>query len=516
MKRGSSLRNGFILVFIVILAANVAYHADLVGRVAYAFERGKIQAGMEHLASIDSVDVVGVEKISHAFSVIAEAVKPSVVHIQAVKDNRQFIEKLPRPFRKRFEFEPRSTGTGSGVIIDGQGHIVTNNHVVSDCDGVFVTLFDGRRFKAEIVGTDPKTDLAVIQIDADRLHPARFGNSGLMKVGYMVLAIGSPFKFDHTVSHGIISALERHNVVPDIEYEGFLQTDAPINPGNSGGPLINTRGEVIGITTAIATESGGNQGVGFAIPSSIVSEIIDTLKSGEKVVRSYLNIVITTVDPQEAETYGLRNTAGVLVNGVKDGPGMKGGIKLGDIILAINDVPMHSSEELQQYVASIRPDTEIDVTVWRNKKERHLKVTVEEQPSNFSTRVGLWSPNRNRNDDDTGEGDRPEEEDVRPANGHHFGDFGFDVETVSPQLAGRYDLDPEIQTGAVVTDVDPVGFAYDAGLRPGFVITRVQDKRIRNVRQLEQALESLRDASSVRVWVQIQEDTGRAIFLRRK
>ena len=309
--------------------------------------------------------------------------------------------------------------------------------------------------------------------------------------------------------------------MPDIEYEGFLQTDAAINPGNSGGPLINTRGEVIGINTAIATDTGAYSGIGFAIPSSTVSHIVETLKAGKKVVRGYLGVSIDTLDTQELESYGLKDAAGVLVSRVFDGPGKKGGIRPDDIILAINDRPTHSSEDLQRQIASFRPNTEIDVTVWRNEEERHLKITIEAQPSNFKTRISFSDRIRGRNDTDEGaerddDDSALEDKDAEPATMRRFRDFGFEAETVSPKLKKEFEIDPEIQTGAVVTDVDPTGFAYDAGLRLGFVITRVQGKRIRNVGQLEQALEQRRDASSVRVWVQFPKYARRAVFLRKK
>ncbi len=276
MKQRSSVRSVFVFLFIVALTATVAYHVDLVGRAAYAFERGKLQADLEHLGAIDSADVASIETLSHAFNIIAEAAKPSVVHVRALTTNRRLRERLPEEMRENFRPRPR-TGTGSGVIIDTEGHIVTNNHVVSGAEVIRVSLDDGRHYDARVIGSDPKTDLAVIKIDADRLHPATFGDSDRMKVGYIVLAIGSPFRLDHTVSHGIISAIGRHDVIPGIDYQGFLQTDAPINPGNSGGPLLDRHGRVVGINTQIISRSGSSAGVGLAVPINIAKMVVPAL-----------------------------------------------------------------------------------------------------------------------------------------------------------------------------------------------------------------------------------------------
>ena len=518
MKQRSSVRSVFVFLFVVALTATVAYHVDLVGRAAYAFERGKLQADLEHLGAIDSADVASIEKLSHAFNVIAEAAKPSVVHVKAVTTNRRLRERLPEEMRENFRPRPR-TGTGSGVILDTEGHIVTNNHVVSGAEVIRVSLDDGRHYEATVIGNDPKTDLAVIKIDADRLHPATFGDSDRMKVGYIVLAIGSPFRLDHTVSHGIISALERHGVIPDIDYQGFLQTDAPINPGNSGGPLINTRGEVIGINTAIATESGGHQGVGFAIPSNTVTRITEILKGGKKVVRGYLGTFIRTLDPQTAESYGLPTAGGVIVTGIRAGPAKSGGVREQDIITAINGRPTHTSEDLQGIIAFVEPDTEVDLTIWRDGKEKHLKVRVGLQPKDFSTRVGDSRPRRRRDTDDTNDKNDKNDRDqdrAEPAGHNPFSKYGFEAESLSPQLRRRLGVDREIRSGVVVTDVEPTSQVYDDGLRAGHVITLAQGARVHNADQLLQAIEQRSDSRTVRIWVKASSEAGFPIMLRLK
>ncbi len=518
MKKQSVIRRGLVYLLCVVALVNVVYYSDLIGHVAYAFERGKLKADVEHLAAVSGTDVAGIEELSHAFQIIAETTKPAVVHIRAVSvsANRDLLDKLPKALREQLRRE-RRTGTGSGVIVDTEGHIVTNNHVVSGAQAIFVTLMDGRHFEAEVVGTDSKTDLAVIKIDADRLHPARFGDSDRMKVGYMVLAIGSPFRLDHTVSHGIISALQRHDVIRDIEYEGFLQTDAPINPGNSGGPLINTRGEVIGINTAIATESGGHQGVGFAIPSNTVTSVLDALKAGRKVVRGFLGVSIWSVNPELAESYGLDRPTGALVRGLLEGgPAEKSGLRQGDIILGLNARPVESNEDLQLKIAGVRPGAEVDLTVWRERQEKHIKVMIEAQPTGFSTRASADDIERFRKGPEDADPDDDIESDSSPADDETFDRLGLEIETVSPRLARRFQIDESIQTGAIVTKVDPTSSAYDKDLHRGCVITRANGKRITNVAQLKQAFTRSALRKGVRLWVKPPRGDGFPVVLRLK
>ena len=311
-----ALRRRLAVMLVIAILAAVSFHADVPGRLAYALERGRLRADREHLDELNSADVAALEQISHAFGVVARVVKPSVVNVEARAALDYPEDEIRRLFTNRGLPIPLNRGTGSGIILDEQGHIVTNNHVVSGAEVLDVTLADGRVFRAEPVGADPKTDIAVIKINADRLHPARIGDSDRVEVGNLVLAIGSPFRLGHSVSHGIISAVGRANVTVGIDYQNWFQTDAPINPGNSGGPLINTRGEVIGINTAIATDSGGHQGVGFAIPSNTVARIAEQLKTGEEIKRGYLGVGIQPVPPKWADAYGLEEPGGVFINGV--------------------------------------------------------------------------------------------------------------------------------------------------------------------------------------------------------
>ncbi len=511
MRRSAKLG---LYIWIAGLAVLIAgYRLDFIERAAYAFEKGKLQADTEHLNTILPGDVANLEKISHSFSLIAEAVKPSVVHIVARSNDRRLNEQMRQMFGERAPARPRS-GTGSGVIIDDEGHIVTNNHVIADAEKITVSLHDGRKFTAKVVGTDSKTDIAVIQIKADRLYPARFGDSDNMKVGYLVLAIGSPFRLDHTVSHGILSAVDRHDVIDDIEYNGFLQTDAPINPGNSGGPLINTRGEIVGINTAIATESGGNMGVGFSIPSNTVKAVANMLKTGKPVVRGYLGVSIRPIDLDVAQTFGLSEPAVLVTGVVGNGPAGKGGLRQDDILMSVDDRPVRSSEELQRVIATTDPGRTVTLKVLRNQSSEDIRVQIEAQPQNFSTRADLTDIKRTPEGQDAGSSSPNNEPSTKDDDSGFFG-LGFEVDTVSPDHIARYRLDAAIQNGVVITRIDPLCEAYDAGLRTGNVITRVGGQAITTKAELTEALsDSSKLSKGVRIWVR-QGNTAFPMVLRK-
>ena len=525
MKRSFSPNQTWIMLGVAGAAIVMTFQLDLLGRVSYAMEKGKLKAGLEHLQQIDVADVAVLEQLSHAFSIIAENVKPSVVYIEALTSRAAVDKQLEELFGKySIQAEP-STGTGSGVIIDERGYIVTNNHVVEDADNVRVVLSDGRRFRADVVGKDKKTDIAVIKIAAEQLHPAVFGDSDALRVGHMVLAIGSPFRLGHSVSHGIVSALGRSNVSVDIPYQNWIQTDAPINPGNSGGPLINSRGQIIGINTAIATESGGNQGVGFAIPSNIVRGIAETLKSGRQIVRGYLGVSIKTVDQAVAGAYRLSEVGGVLIENVGEGsPAKASGLKAEDIVLAIDGQKVTTVEAMQLLIADRPPNSEIDMSIWRAGRKQSVTVRIGEQPADFSPTGTLrdLAPRRRRDADPPNSEDQPRLDRRDPISSEtdaekftepraSFDQLGFEAATVSPRLSRHFKLEESIQTGAVIIRVDPTGEAFAARLRPGQVITRADDRKINNVRELEQVLTDEAIARGVRLEVRSGDTEFRAI-----
>ena len=449
------------------------------------------------MADLPPADVQTLERVSAGFAAVAESTRASVVYIDAVS-NRVDMDSETQEMFRRYGFNPGpARGTGSGIVFDADGLIVTNNHVVAEAAVVRVVLADGRRFNAEIVGTDPKTDLALLRIGARGLQAARLGDSDTVRVGHLVLAIGSPFRLGHSVTHGIISAIGRSDVNVDIDYQDWFQTDAAINPGNSGGPLINTRGEVIGINTAIATESGANQGVAFAIPSNTVTHIVNRLKTGKPIVRGYLGVQIEQVDPQIASAYGLKKAEGVLVRGVGDGtPAANAGLRPEDIILAVGDRRVSTRERLQHLIARINPGTVTDLTVWRKGHELTLKTTIQSQPANFSTTGTLrdlrpggpsmsWTPPMDEMRDVN---DARSRGSLAEGPARVFREIGFEASTVTPALAKKYELAEHIINGVIVTRVYPTGDAYEAGLRAGQVIVSANDRRIANIADIESAL----------------------------
>lgn len=493
MTQRTNLRGGATLGLIAILAVIAAYQLDLIGHVAYAVEKGRIKADREALTEVSSRDISLLESMSNAFNVVAEVVKPSVVNIRTTSklEGASWTRRL-RSVPWGGTNHPPITGAGSGVIFDERGHIVTNNHVVDNADRIEVSLSDGRRFRASVVGTDRMTDLAVIKIDADRLHPAKFGDSDKAAVGHLVLAVGSPFRFDQSVSQGIISAKGRSGVGVDIEYQDFIQTDAPINPGNSGGPLVNIRGEVIGITTAIATENGGYQGVGFAIPSNKAHRIASKLITGRPIVRGYLGVKIENLDYDAAVAIGLDKPRGAKIRGLEeDGPAKAAGLMPDDVIVSVNGRPIESSTDLQECVASLEPSSKAKFEIIRNSQRKTLTVTIQRQPENFALRSGRWAPWRDEGDDELYE---------LPDDVLHFSSLGFGAVTLSPQLAGRFRI-RDTQNGAVIVTIDPAGDAYAAGLRVGDVVTAVNKRKINNASELEQVLtpEVLRQGVQIQV-----------------
>ncbi len=493
-----------VIVFAVFSAITI-FHRDIIGGVAYAVEKGKIQANGEALAKV--------EALSSTFRSVAKTVRPSVVRIvskkEAPKPTGPTMEDLPEPFRKFFERRmpgrpetpaPES-GTGSGVIIDAEkGYILTNNHVVGKAKRIDVFMADGRKEEAKLLGADDKTDLALIQIKAERLHAARLGDSEEMEVGDWVLAIGAPFGLEQTVSQGIISAKGRSNV-GIVQYEDFIQTDAAINPGNSGGPLVNMKGEVIGINTAIATNPviGGYMGIGFAIPTKMINQILPSLIQGKTVVRGYLGVTIQSLknDAGLAENLGLKDANGAFVADVMPkSPAARAGLKVDDVILKYDGKLVADNTELTSMVASTKPGTKVKIVVWRDRKEKEIEVEIGTQPKGFSPRGWLRPDAEDEGGDDSA--------DIEP--------LGMSVSEVTPELAKRFGYDEDTK-GIIVTEVDPYKEAYSASIRPGDLITAVNGKEVKTPRDFEQAVteETLKEGVRIR----LKEKQGsRTVFIK--
>jgi serine protease Do len=414
------------------------------------------------------------------YAPMLKSVLPSVVNISSskvVKARAEGMEQLQMDpmFRQFFgnggmevPKDRREKALGSGVIVSPEGYILTNNHVVDGATDVTVMLSDKRELKARIVGTDPKTDVAVLKVDGNSFSPITIGDSSKVEVGDVAIAIGNPFGVGQTATRGIISAKGRGGLGIE-DYEDFLQTDAPINPGNSGGALVNDRGELVGINTAIIShESGGNQGIGFAIPSNLVRQVMDQILKNGKVVRAYLGILPQDVTPSMAKAFGEKEARGVVVGDVTpSSPAQENGIQRGDVLLELNGKPIGSANELRMAISMAAPGTSVKVKLLRNGNEREMTVKLAEMP----TETAKLNSNEN---------------------GGSKALDGVEVTTLSPQIAEELRL-PAGTTGVVVSGVDPSSKMADAGLRRGDVIQEVNHQTVKNVSEFQNALKKSGD-----------------------
>jgi len=413
-------------------------------------------------------------QLSEVFRDISEQITPSVVNIRSTMRRPQSsipgmenmppgMENLPEPFREFFERfgaqpqlpqQPQPGGLGSGVIIDSSGHILTNNHVVANADEVTVRLSDKRTFKATIVGTDPRTDLAVIKIEGENLVPARLGNSDTLSIGEWVVAVGAPFGLENTITAGIVSAKGR-SIMGGNAYEDFIQTDAAINPGNSGGPLVNLRGEVVGINTAIVSRTGGYMGIGFAIPSSLAKNVFESLIQSGRVIRGWLGVGIQNLSEELASSFEYSETRGALVGHIApDGPAAKSELKQGDIVVAFNGIEIEDVSQLRNMVAASRPNTQVALRVVREGKARDIQVRLGELPSD--------------------EVESPKKEDPKEEI-----QLGLQLETLTDELSRQ--LETSSSRGVVVRGILPGSPAAIAGFQPGDIIKRIDNTDISSV-----------------------------------
>jgi serine protease Do len=376
------VRRGFLVVlFVLSVMAGLVYGIPYVAEQAgYAWEVGRSRAATEALEKLDKAGVTG--RSSALFRMATAAVAPAVVHIRTARERRDGgIPGLPLGGGQRFGNGFQSMGLGSGVIVNKEhGYVVTNYHVIKDADQIVVRLSQGTDLPARVVGSDPKTDLAVLQIRADLKVAAAWGDSDKLDVGDWVLAIGSPFAFDRTVTAGIISATERNDLQIN-EYESFIQTDAAINPGNSGGPLIDLAGKIVGINAAIISQSGGYEGIGLAIPASMARRVVDALIKEGKVVRGYLGVGIQKLTPALSQEFRLPDTKGSLVTEVRPGsPAERAGMQVGDVIVKIGDRDVADPLSLRNVTAALEIDKKTPVSFYREGKLQTVEVTIGELP----------------------------------------------------------------------------------------------------------------------------------------
>ncbi len=482
-----------VLVVAMFLGPTVAE------RIAYAAAEGKARAQREQLVELARTDT-----LSPLFRAVAEVVSPAVVEIEVTKRFQgQPMDEMLRRFFEGSPFgapgpqgAPReyfARGVGSGVIVDAEnGYVITNYHVVGGADEVEILLWDGRKVTAEWVRTDMETDLAVVKIDADGLIEAPLGDSDAVAVGDWVLAFGSPRGLEQTVTAGIVSAKGREYGGLSA-YQNSIQTDAAINRGNSGGPLVNTRGEVIGINNAIASSSGGNEGIGFAIASNMVRDVMAQLVSNGKVTRGYLGIRLQDIDEALARSFKLPHTEGALVAGVEPGkPAAEAGMEAGDFITAIDGRKIGGRAELQRVVAGIAPGTAIAVTVIRDSKDVPLTVTLAARPGDL---VMVRTP--------------------PPADRPVASGYGLSVQPLTPKVAGRLGYDESVK-GILIVGVVPGSEAAEQGVAPGMVVTHVQGQAVTTVSAFAEALAVAEDGEGVRLRVQTPHGGQRFVMIEAK
>ncbi len=452
-------------------------------------------AGGHHPAYAQSEeDLALLDRSAKAFSSVVKKAGPAVVHVGVEKEtSANNMGQIPSdlfndPFFERFfgpQFRhPRTNpnnpkqdkrtfkqqAAGSGFIIASDGYILTNNHVVDDAGKITVRLADQREFSAKVVGTDPQSDVAIIKIDGKDLPVLPLGNSDKLEVGEWVIAIGSPFELSQTVTVGVVSAIGR-NRMGITDYENFIQTDAAINPGNSGGPLLNIRGEAVGMNTAIFSRSGGYMGIGFAIPINMAKNIEQQLRKSGKVARGWLGILIQDINEELAKSFGGKVGGGALISEVTEGsPAQKSGLLQGDIVTAINGEPVSNVADLRNKIAMTPPNTELKLRILRDGQEKEVVASVGEQPADMASMA-------------------------KKMTGSALSELGLSLQDLTKEVAEQFGYSKD--QGVLIADVVADSPAAELGLQAGMLIEEVNRTRVRNLKELQQALKKANNPKQV-------------------
>ncbi len=424
------------------------------------------------------------QDLSRAFINVAKQVKPAVVNIDVVEKTKRSSIRVPEGFPQIPGFgdtpQRRQKGTGSGVIISTDGYILTNNHVAGDADQINVKLADGRELKAKLIGKDTETDLAVIKVDAQNLAFARLGDSDALEQGEWVIALGSPFGLQQTMTAGIVSATGRDLGVAGGQFTNFIQTDASINPGNSGGPLINMQGEVVGINTLIFSQTGTSAGIGFAIPANLATKVYAQLIKSGKVTRGYLGVFLQPISPGIAKTVGYTGTDGALVGDLSkaDSPAAAAGLRSGDVIVEFDGKPVTSPKQLTEMVADTPVGTTAKVKYVRDGRVETASIKLGERPSTSG-------------ESEPGDKDDPEED---------GGKLGISISPVTPEVARELKL--KVSGGVAVTNVQADSPAEEAGLQRGDVIHRVNRTPVTTRQDYFRALTAIKGDKEITLQVE--------------